>query len=883
MVMIKRRAPISAPQSTAGPSPLGQGIANIGKAIGEQIEKRKEEKQGEEAMDDYLEYSKQYNQFVVDSDKESSDNEDYDGYSDGAYNYGLESRDAFIKSRGHGPRSTYAKKFKAMTQRDIDSNTGRAITRQSEASLSIKAKKYDRDLKESMEATPFNDLAAHASGAGTYFGGTLDMSRETYGISKEKVSDYEEKIVRDEIVARIGNATLETKDEYDSFLKSDSAKQILGTDHTEIQDNFNRSMGYKESVVRKEILDKHKEILSGAQTNIAGMASSNRFLTEGDYDRITAIDPDGTMSFAQRTNAQTAKELSKIDALVEDGTLTPEEGDAMQENLSAMNDRYLAGEAIPDIQSAKKSLIEMKSERLGLNKEVADYGDDKDFKDRSKRAQDNTILLYTRLVDLRGEFVRLGMPQSDMDDLNKAISDAEVDITTYLDNAENKSFWGRFTGRNLEVGDSRRIGVVLDDAIRKIDTGIFASLPPSQRQELRQYAISQVILQQSEWIAARDSGEDAPIFDEMKTPEQAQAFVQGIINEKIREFVGEDEYDAQMQIIENATEFYNKSESLYSDLTPEAFDEVATLHGVGGEDLANLKADLKKKDEERLSAQSSGEDGVGEAEVLNESVRSLTEILEKNGLAVSSNDGEPINAEKLFDTVGRWLNDTLVINPREREITDPAYKYSPEAVNQRRAQAKFEEGFNELKNNGSSSDPITSMSPEEWEEAGMATGTNSDPLQESVVTPQKAKDLISREEGYREDVYKDTEGHLTVGIGHKLTKAELKKYKEGDVIPEAQIQKWFKEDHAKAEKSVARVVKSPEELPEDVQVVLTSMIFQMGETGVSKFENMIKALNKRPFTKEHATKAAEEMLDSEWAKQTPERAQRQAMTVRESA
>ena len=45
------------------------------------------------------------------------------------------------------------------------------------------------------------------------------------------------------------------------------------------------------------------------------------------------------------------------------------------------------------------------------------------------------------------------------------------------------------------------------------------------------------------------------------------------------------------------------------------------------------------------------------------------------------------------------------------------------------------------------------------------------------------------------------------------------------------------------------------------------MIFQMGANGVSKFKNMLLALRNKSYTV-----AAKEMLDSRWAKQTPNRA-----------
>ena len=45
------------------------------------------------------------------------------------------------------------------------------------------------------------------------------------------------------------------------------------------------------------------------------------------------------------------------------------------------------------------------------------------------------------------------------------------------------------------------------------------------------------------------------------------------------------------------------------------------------------------------------------------------------------------------------------------------------------------------------------------------------------------------------------------------------------------------------------------------------MIFQLGKTGVSKFRNMWKALSELNYVG-----ASFEMLDSKWAKQTPNRA-----------
>ena len=61
-----------------------------------------------------------------------------------------------------------------------------------------------------------------------------------------------------------------------------------------------------------------------------------------------------------------------------------------------------------------------------------------------------------------------------------------------------------------------------------------------------------------------------------------------------------------------------------------------------------------------------------------------------------------------------------------------------------------------------------------------------------------------------------------------------------------------------------------------VMSVLIEMAFQMGVAGVSKFEKMLAALIDHNYKL-----AAEEMLDSKWARQTPTRAQALAKIIRE--
>ena len=58
-------------------------------------------------------------------------------------------------------------------------------------------------------------------------------------------------------------------------------------------------------------------------------------------------------------------------------------------------------------------------------------------------------------------------------------------------------------------------------------------------------------------------------------------------------------------------------------------------------------------------------------------------------------------------------------------------------------------------------------------------------------------------------------------------------------------------------------------ISDEAKILIIEMVFQLGKTGVSKFRNMWKALQEDP---PNYFEAHVQMLDSQWAKQTPARA-----------
>ena len=134
---------------------------------------------------------------------------------------------------------------------------------------------------------------------------------------------------------------------------------------------------------------------------------------------------------------------------------------------------------------------------------------------------------------------------------------------------------------------------------------------------------------------------------------------------------------------------------------------------------------------------------------------------------------------------------------------------------------------------------------------------------------------VKKHEGYRNKVYLDTLGKRTVGVGHLCVEdfwEDDKEYEEKFLmeILQKDLQEAIRgarslmEDHGCAD------------IDEQAEEILIEMVFQLGMTGVSKFKKMWKALAELNYVG-----ASYEMLDSRWAKQTPNRAKAMEKTMKE--
>ena len=135
-------------------------------------------------------------------------------------------------------------------------------------------------------------------------------------------------------------------------------------------------------------------------------------------------------------------------------------------------------------------------------------------------------------------------------------------------------------------------------------------------------------------------------------------------------------------------------------------------------------------------------------------------------------------------------------------------------------------------------------------------------------TFDKLLESVKKHEGYRNKVYLDTLGKRTVGVGHLCVEdfwEDNKEYEEKFLMDI--LQKDLQGSIDGAEDLINNCPSGGKaNISDNAKIIIIEMVFQLGKTGVSKFRNMWKALQQNP---PQYSEAASEMLDSRWAKQTP--------------
>ena len=128
------------------------------------------------------------------------------------------------------------------------------------------------------------------------------------------------------------------------------------------------------------------------------------------------------------------------------------------------------------------------------------------------------------------------------------------------------------------------------------------------------------------------------------------------------------------------------------------------------------------------------------------------------------------------------------------------------------------------------------------------------------------EDLI-RHEGYVAEIYLCSEGYPTFGIGHMVNESDMEySWPVGTPVEDQRILDVFHQDCDIAYSDACALVLNFAGQAPDAQRVLVNMAFNLGRNRLSKFKNMLKAVNEGNYLV-----AANEMINSKWYSQVGRR------------
>ena len=135
---------------------------------------------------------------------------------------------------------------------------------------------------------------------------------------------------------------------------------------------------------------------------------------------------------------------------------------------------------------------------------------------------------------------------------------------------------------------------------------------------------------------------------------------------------------------------------------------------------------------------------------------------------------------------------------------------------------------------------------------------------------------LELDEGCKHETYLCSQNVVTGGIGHMITEWDDEKYLEVGVdIPDEQVKAWFDKDIETVLSDCELLYDDFDYLPEEAQLIIANMMFNLGYPRLKKFVGMKAGVDARDWNK-----AADEMIDSNYYKQLPNRAGRLVKRMR---
>ena len=135
---------------------------------------------------------------------------------------------------------------------------------------------------------------------------------------------------------------------------------------------------------------------------------------------------------------------------------------------------------------------------------------------------------------------------------------------------------------------------------------------------------------------------------------------------------------------------------------------------------------------------------------------------------------------------------------------------------------------------------------------------------------------LDEDEGCVYEIYLDHLGYPTFGIGHLVTKNDIEfGWSVGTDVDEYRVHEVFEEDVQTVLSDCKKLYHNFYHLPEEVQLIIANMMFNMGLTRLSKFKGMKRGIDDCDWQA-----AADEMVDSRWYRQVTNRAERLVKRMR---
>ena len=126
------------------------------------------------------------------------------------------------------------------------------------------------------------------------------------------------------------------------------------------------------------------------------------------------------------------------------------------------------------------------------------------------------------------------------------------------------------------------------------------------------------------------------------------------------------------------------------------------------------------------------------------------------------------------------------------------------------------------------------------------------------------------DEGVKYEIYNDHLGYPTFGIGHLVRDTDPEHGQEsGTPVSEDRVIEAFNKDVESVLNDCTILYGDFSKLPEEAQLIIANMMFNLGRPRLSKFKGMKAGVDAQDWNK-----AADEMIDSAWYRQVPNRAGR---------